>query len=90
MPDKFGDKARLQHILDAINEINSFVGKVNFKTFEQNSMLKSACIYQLGIIGEATNHLSDELKDENETIPWREISINLKIKNQQHVPYLDV
>ena len=73
MPDKLGDKARLKHILDAIDEIGSFTDGVDFEAFRQDSMLKSACIYQLGIIGEASNHLSDELKSENDSIPWGEI-----------------
>ena len=73
MSGKTGDKARLQHILDAIDEIESFTDGVNFEDFERDSMLKSACIYQLSIIGEASNHLSDELKSETGSIPWGEI-----------------
>lgn len=73
MPGKLGDKARLQHILDAIGEIASFTDGVDFSAFEQGSMLKSACIYQLSIIGEASNHLSDELKQEHGSIPWGDI-----------------
>lgn len=73
MPGNLGDKARLKHILDAIDEIGSFVDGMGFEAFEQDSMLKSACIYQLSIIGEASNHLSNELKSENSSIEWGEI-----------------
>ena len=73
MRDKIGDKARLQHILDAIAEIHSFTEDVDFEGFANSSIIKSACICQLEIVGEACNHLSKNLKDDNNDIAWHQI-----------------
>lgn len=62
MRGKLGDKARLQHIYDAILEIESYLNDNDFSEFISNSMMRYACIKQLEIIGEASNHISEEPK----------------------------
>ena len=62
MPSEQGDKIRLQHILDAIEEIQKYLVAVELPLFLENSMMRFACIKQMEIIGEASNHLSTELK----------------------------
>ncbi len=62
MQGKLGDKIRLLHILDAIHEIEEYTIGVNFENFNSNAMMRFACIKQLEIIGEASNHLSEETK----------------------------
>jgi len=44
MRGKLGDKVRLQHILDAILEIEDYMQNANFEDFMQNSMMRFACI----------------------------------------------
>lgn len=44
MRGKLGDKIRLQHIPDAILEIESYIIGNNFSDFIENSMMKFACI----------------------------------------------
>lgn len=73
MRSKLGDLARLQHIYDAINEIESYIGSIDFKGFSDNSMMVFASIKQLEIIGEASNHLSDDVKAEYDSIEWHQI-----------------
>ena len=53
-----GDRTRLQHILDAIFEIESYTRQVGFDDFVENSMMRFASIKQLEIIGEAANSLN--------------------------------
>jgi uncharacterized protein with HEPN domain len=53
-----GDAIRLQHILDAIGEIESYLINTDFEAFLGNSMIRFACIKQMEIIGEASNHIS--------------------------------
>lgn len=55
MRGDLGDRARLQHILDAISEIESYTHRVGFDDFVGNSMMRFASIKQLEIIGEAAN-----------------------------------
>jgi uncharacterized protein with HEPN domain len=73
MKDKLGDKARLQHIYDAILEIELYTQNIEIDDFLNNSMMRFACIKQIEIIGEASNHISEELKDSFEDIEWRKI-----------------
>ena len=73
MRHNIGDKARLQHILDAIEDIESYTVNADFEKFMENSMMRFACIKQMEIIGEASNHISDEVKSQFSTIEWRQI-----------------
>ena len=44
MRGRFGDKARLNHIFDAIVEVENYLVNVDFETFLNNSMMRFACI----------------------------------------------
>jgi uncharacterized protein with HEPN domain len=73
MKSSLGDKARLQHIYDAILEIESYIKKSSYKVFQSNTMMQFACVKQLEIIGEAANHLTPSFKKLYSEIQWREI-----------------
>jgi len=73
MRGKLGDRARLNHILDSIVEIETYLFNVDFETFIENSMMRFACIKQMEIIGEASNHISEELKVLFTDIEWNSI-----------------
>jgi|ERR1019366_3726842 uncharacterized protein with HEPN domain len=73
MRGKLGDKIRLQHILDAILEIETYMSETDFSDFMENSMMRFACIKQLEIIGEASNHISDKTKSKFSDVAWSQI-----------------
>jgi len=73
MHDRLGDKVRLLHIIDAINEIEDYLQNVDLDHFVKNSMMFNATLRQLEIIGEASNRLSEELINNNPSIPWARI-----------------
>ncbi len=73
MRDKFGDKGRLLHICDAIESIESYSNGIDFKHFSADQMCFDACVRQLSIIGEASNHLSKSLCARFNEVPWPEI-----------------
>ncbi|MCF8307335.1 MAG: DUF86 domain-containing protein [Ignavibacteriales bacterium] len=73
MQGKSGDIIRLQHIYDAIIEIESYVEGKNFSDFSGNSMMRFACIKQMEIMGEAGNHISEETKAKLPDIKWQQI-----------------
>lgn len=73
MRGKSGDKARLRHILDAILEIENYSLNTDFSGFMKNSMMRFACIKQMEIIGEAGNHVSDEVKTIFSNVEWSQI-----------------
>lgn len=73
MRGELGDEIRLRHILDAIEEIEKYLIGVDFAIFIEKSMLRFACIKQMEIIGEASNHISSELKSKFNHIEWGQI-----------------
>ena len=73
MRGKSGDKIRLQHILDAIVEIETYSHNIDFSGFMNNSMMRFECIKQLEIIGEASNHVSEENKAKFSAIEWTQV-----------------
>ena len=73
MQDKLGNKVRLLHIIDAINEIENYLQDSDLESFVNNSMMFNATLRQLEIISEASNRLSEDLLNENPSIPWARI-----------------
>lgn len=73
MRSELGDKIRLKHILDAIEEIEKYLRGVEYSIFLENSMMRFACIKQMELIGEASNHISSELKSRFTSIEWAQI-----------------
>lgn len=73
MLDRLGDKVRLFHIIDAIDEIEIYTENVTLDDFVKNSMMFNATLRQLEIIGEASNRLSEQLLQNNTDIPWARI-----------------
>lgn len=73
MRSEIGDKVRLYHMLDSIQQIEEYVANADYDTFVTNSMMRFACIKQLEIIGEASNHISEEIKLKFTTVQWNQI-----------------
>ena len=67
------DRLYLQHILDAIEKIESYVS-VGHEDFMSGSHWQDAVIRQLEVIGEATKQLSPELRRDHDDIPWARIA----------------
>jgi len=74
MHDRLGDKVRLVHILEAIQEIENYVDGVSMEDFWSNSMRYNATLRQLEIIGEASNRLSESIYQNYPLIPWRRLN----------------
>lgn len=73
MRNKLGDLQRLQHMADAISEIEEFTKGVSVASFSENRMMVLACVKCFEVIGEAVGHLSEEVKSENSSIDWRNV-----------------
>ena len=68
------DKAYLKDMLDAISDIEVFIGNINEAEFFKNKEKKYAVVRALEIIGEAAKNLSKELRAKHKEIPWKEIT----------------
>jgi uncharacterized protein with HEPN domain len=73
MHDRLGDKVRIQHMLDAISEIEQYTKGVEKETFVNHSMMFNATLRQLEVIGEAANHISDDIQLAHPEVLWARI-----------------
>lgn len=74
MKGKSADTSRLQHILEAIREIEKYLGAVGDENgFYSNSAFKFATVKQLEIIGEAAGKLSEGTKHLAHELDWKAI-----------------
>lgn len=64
----------LNHILDAIEKIESYLNDISFELFSKNDMVIDAVVRELEIIGEAANNLSEDLKSKYPNIPFRRMT----------------
>jgi uncharacterized protein with HEPN domain len=73
MQNKISDNIRVQHILDAIQEIERYIDGADLELFLNNSMMFNATLRQLEIIGEAANGLTEIFLQNTQEIPWARI-----------------
>lgn len=74
MKHNLGDKQRITHVLEAIENIEIILGDISFEDFSKNLEKKLATERLLEIIGEATNHMSEAvLYNSNTSSPWKKI-----------------
>lgn len=62
MKGKISDNSRLQHILDAIYEVENYTRTITIDEFSRSSEKKFASVKQLEIIGEAAGKITKETK----------------------------
>ena len=67
------DPVYLQHILECIRKIEAYA-EVGKEVFMKTDYWQDAIIRNFEIIGEAAKQLSDELKEANPEIPWRNVA----------------
>ena len=67
------DKDRLKDILAATIDIGVFVEGLDFESFLEEREKRYSVLYALTIVGEASNHVSPDLRARHVVIPWRSI-----------------
>ena len=67
------DRALLQDILEAINEVMENTPSTQ-EAFDADKFVRSHLLRHIQIIGEASWRLSDSLKDQNPKVPWKGIA----------------
>ena len=73
MREKLRDSGRLEHIIEAIDNVFEFVEGVTFNEYRSNKMMRFAAVKNLEIIGEASYMLSKDLKAQHTEIEWKKI-----------------
>lgn len=67
------DQILVQHILDAISAIFTFLADMTLPEFLEDDLVASAVIKKFEIIGEASNRLSVPFKSTYADIPWQDV-----------------
>lgn len=68
------DGPYLNHILDAINDIEESVKGISKEDFLENKDMKEANIRRLEIMGEAAKNVSNEFKNNHKEIEWSDMA----------------
>lgn len=63
------DEKKLRDIVDAIEAIEAY-SVSTYDEFLADAKTQDAILYNLIIIGEAANQISDEFQERHDTIPW--------------------
>lgn len=68
------DTVFLKHILDSISAIEHFSKKITKSELDSNRLKRSAIVREIEIIGEAVKNISQNLKNKQQEIKWKEIA----------------
>ncbi len=68
------DRIYIEHILQSIERIQSYISRKNQETFSFDSITQDAVARQLEIIGEATKRISKALRKNNSDVPWDDMA----------------
>jgi len=67
------DLPYINHILDAINDIEKSIKNISREKFEETKDIQDANIRRLEILGEAAKNISKKLKEKYKEVEWNKI-----------------
>ena len=74
MRELLRDPLRIDHMIESIENINSFMQGKTLDDLKNDKLLFFGVVKNIEILGEAANNLSPEFKSKHTDIPWRKIS----------------
>ena len=73
MRERIKDKNRLEHILDAINTIQSRTAGLTYEELTADKVFLAGIVYYTMIIGEAAYMLTRKFRERHTDLPWSQI-----------------
>ncbi len=73
------DKGRIEHMLEAISNVEEFTKGIDGKEFSDSKILFFAVVKNIEIVGEACYMLTKDFKEAHQSIPW------IVIEKMRHV-----
>lgn len=67
-------KLFIQDILDAIKDIEEFIREMKFDEFYDDHKTRSAVVWKIETIGEATKNIPKTIKTKYDDLPWKEMA----------------
>jgi len=64
----------LHDIISAIESIEKFVQGMNFDDLVKDDKTSSAVVRKFEVIGEATKHIPDRLREKHPDVPWKRMA----------------
>lgn len=64
----------LQDILDAVNDIESFVDDMTYEAFIKDRKTLNAVVRSIEIIGEASKNIPETMKTKYKELPWKQMA----------------
>ena len=61
----------MNDIVEAIDKIQHYAEGLSYEEFCQSNMVVDAVLRNLELIGEASSHVSNEIKEEYPEVPWK-------------------
>ena len=77
----------IEHVLEAIGKIESYIKDTDFEKFSQNDLVFDAVVREITIIGEASNRITDDFQKQYPDIPWHKV---VSMRNVLIHDYMDV
>lgn len=68
------ERLYLSDTIEAADNVKFHIGGRSREQFLEDRTVRAAVLYELTIIGEATSHLSAELRSRHADIPWPDIA----------------
>lgn len=66
-------KLYIGDMLASSNKAISYIAEMSLESFEGNEQIYEAVLYNIFIVGEAANHVSEKLHNHYDEVPWRQI-----------------
>ncbi len=63
----------LEDMLQSMDRIEEYIGKLDFRKFKMNYLVVDAIIRNFEVIGEASNNVPKNIQEKYPEIPWRKM-----------------
>ena len=64
----------IQDILDAISDVDDFIGTMRFEDFLKDKKTVNAVLKSIEIMGEASKRIPQNLRDKYPAVPWKRMA----------------
>src|SRR3989337_2289932 len=64
----------IKDLMEAIDDIEAFIGEMDFDNFYADKKTRSAVVWKLEVIGEATKNIPNSVRNKYKEIPWKDMA----------------
>lgn len=64
----------IKDILQAITDIESFIGNMDYDAFHSDKKTRSAVVWSIETIGEAAKNIPKSIREKYKDLPWQDMS----------------